>query len=413
MRATRTAEQALRLATSTPSQQYICRACRAQAARQFHTSRPLLADEPFYKRLQRTLFGSKESRDAEKQRDEKQQRRVEELAERDNQGALETKTDKHGRTYEVAAIVDPTVNKEYVQSSTWDGLEQVGSEAWVQQRADRGEQYVGFMPKKRVELDSTQWAMLLHHVTVEALVLQKAGRDVEQVCWPRGEGSHGWMYTRGARVQPSVNGGVTVGFTQAEAEGLILQAIPLEAAEGQTLDEAALFGEVEGAVADGSSAEGESGKKNGFLPPAWMDVSLHDPRLKMAVCSPLYHHCICACCLLIRFQILKRTLQLTGKRLSDPSISTSSTLADLYHAFRTTKTPNQLAQAPQLKKLRVNAPNVTVHTRRQTPIDKDKAVGRWKIIEDELTSRDLPITGSRYQGAKVEVKYRGREVIAR
>jgi hypothetical protein len=33
-------------------------------------------------------------------------------------------------------------------------------------------------------------------------------------------------------------------------------------------------------------------------------------------------------------------------------------------------------------------------------IDKEKAVGRWKVIEEELMKRDLPVTGSRWQGAK-------------
>ncbi len=43
---------------------------------------------------------------------------------------------------------------------------------------------------------------------------------------------------------------------------------------------------------------------------------------------------------------------------------------------------------------------MSVHKSRQTPIDKDRAVGRWKLIEDELTARDLPVTGSRFVGAK-------------
>ena len=49
------------------------------------------------------------------------------------------------------------------------------------------------------------------------------------------------------------------------------------------------------------------------------------------------------------------------------------------------------------------APNATVHASRRTPIHKDKEVGRWKVIENELVSRGLPVTGSRYQGARVGV----------
>ncbi|KAI7559548.1 hypothetical protein KC343_g10096, partial [Hortaea werneckii] len=62
MRSVRTAEHALRLAnpsSSATAPSYVCRACRAQAARQFHTSRPVLADEPWHKRMSNYFFGSK------------------------------------------------------------------------------------------------------------------------------------------------------------------------------------------------------------------------------------------------------------------------------------------------------------------------------------------------------------------
>jgi hypothetical protein len=41
-------------------------------------------------------------------------------------------------------------------------------------------------------------------------------------------------------------------------------------------------------------------------------------------------------------------------------------------------------------------PNVTVHARRVTPIDKDAAVGRWKVIRAELEKRGLPLKGHRH-----------------
>ena len=89
---------------------------------------------------------------------------------------------------------------------------------------------------------------------------------------------------------------------------------------------------------------------------------------------------------------MKRILQLTGRRLSDPVLSSSSTLAHLYYALLAKPEPKRLAQTPQLRKLNLMLPNATVHNRRQTPIDKDKAVGRWKIIEEELEARGLRAT---------------------
>ncbi|KAI5309248.1 hypothetical protein KEM55_003683 [Ascosphaera atra] len=41
----------------------------------------------------------------------------------------------------------------------------------------------------------------------------------------------------------------------------------------------------------------------------------------------------------------------------------------------------------------VSLPNVKILPKRYTPIDKEVEVGRWKIIEEELIARDLPVTG--------------------
>lgn len=38
-------------------------------------------------------------------------------------------------------------------------------------------------------------------------------------------------------------------------------------------------------------------------------------------------------------------------------------------------------------------------SRRFTPIDKEKETGRWKVIEEELTRRGLPVTGNIQEGA--------------
>lgn len=96
-------------------------------------------------------------------------------------------------------------------------------------------------------------------------------------------------------------------------------------------------------------------------------------------------------------------MQLTGKRISDPTISSAETLADLYYAFQIKEKPKKLAQDPKLDQLAAMG-NVQVHATRRTPVHKDKEVGRWKIVEGELQIRDLPVFGTRYRGAKVVVK---------
>jgi hypothetical protein len=90
---------------------------------------------------------------------------------------------------------------------------------------------------------------------------------------------------------------------------------------------------------------------------------------------------------------------LTGLRISDHAVSSASTVNNLFTAVKFRPEPAKLAKTKQLKELR-KLGNVTTHEARQTPIHKHKEVGRWKVIEEELISRGLPITGSRYQGAK-------------
>ena len=143
MRTSRAAEQTLRAATLSRPPKYVCRACRAQAARQFHTSIRNHADIPFFQRLQQQLFGSKEAQQAEKSREEKRVQQAEDLKQRGNVNQLEVKVAKNGQQYEVAAVVVPNETTDYVQALHGKELERVGSEAWVKARADQGEQYAG------------------------------------------------------------------------------------------------------------------------------------------------------------------------------------------------------------------------------------------------------------------------------
>lgn len=146
MRNTRVAGQALSLATESARRPYICRACLAQATRQLSTSTPRNAaasSEPFYKRIQNSLFGTKESKATEKFREEQRVKRLEELKESGADREVEKVEMRNGRVYEVAEVVDPITHKDYIVSRNWRGLESVGGEEWVRQRADSGEKYVG------------------------------------------------------------------------------------------------------------------------------------------------------------------------------------------------------------------------------------------------------------------------------
>ena len=53
--------------------------------------------------------------------------------------------------------------------------------------------------------------------------------------------------------------------------------------------------------------------------------------------------------------------------------------------------PKKLADGLLRKQDLVGLPNVHIMARRETPIDKDKRLGRWKVIAAELESKGLPV----------------------
>ena len=56
--------------------------------------------------------------------------------------------------------------------------------------------------------------------------------------------------------------------------------------------------------------------------------------------------------------------------------------------------PKKLAELLETRSDVQELANVKVHSRKIGPIDKETALGRWKVIEEELTKRGLPVTGT-------------------
>lgn len=97
--------------------------------------------------------------------------------------------------------------------------------------------------------------------------------------------------------------------------------------------------------------------------------------------------------MLINSQVVKRIMQLTGFRLSDADINNSTNVADILGHLATPPKARKLIEALAQKGSLFELPNVRISGRRVTPIDKEKELGRWKVIEEELKNRGLPVTG--------------------
>ena len=87
-------------------------------------------------------------------------------------------------------------------------------------------------------------------------------------------------------------------------------------------------------------------------------------------------------------------MQLTGHRIPDPVLQDINSAKALFGRLVTKPKPKKLAECLTLNEQLLELPNVQLRERRWTPIDKEKQVGRWKVIEKELKERDLPVTGN-------------------
>ncbi|KAI4176422.1 MAG: hypothetical protein LQ343_001162 [Gyalolechia ehrenbergii] len=95
----------------------------------------------------------------------------------------------------------------------------------------------------------------------------------------------------------------------------------------------------------------------------------------------------------LKFSVLKRVMQLTGKRIPDPAIQAIKSPSDLYNELIKKPKPKKLAEvlergikrAPSLTSL----PNVRVVPYRQKPYMAESALGRKKVIERRLDEHGI------------------------
>lgn len=86
-------------------------------------------------------------------------------------------------------------------------------------------------------------------------------------------------------------------------------------------------------------------------------------------------------------------MQLTGVRIPDPAVEGIKSGKGLLGFLVKKPKPKKLAESLKTDETLNSLPNVKMMDRRYTPIDKEKEVGRWKVIEAELISKGLPVTG--------------------
>ena len=267
----------------------------------------------------------------------------------------------------------------YEAADTWDGLEEIG------EALPKKYKFTGFTPQQHVT-DNTAMERMLHRAMVEVFTVQQAGKPLSMVSQLS---PHDEQLTDYVQIAPSSTG-IQLEYTGEATSEKVLQSLSaVEQAEVPTL-----------------SAPGFEFNDQVIASwrPEWLQVSLSNPEVKFAVSKV---HCAVIEIHLIDCQVLKRVFQLTGKRLSDSKLRSFSTADSLRTLLITPPKPTKVIDALAQKEELLSLPNVAVYAKRISIVDKENSVGRWKVIEQELKARSLPVFGKEElrQGGGLKAKF--------
>lgn len=269
-----------------------------------------------------------------------------------------------------------------------------------------------FIPPKKV-LSRNELTIAVHRAVVEVFTLREAGRPMTDATNARDD-----------RVIPETSGvsftlsgdRVVLSYPDNQVKEMILQSTVLSEPVEEVMEVQAEVAEAESEttqepetrtsleevsatpveeVMPDSNTPTPAPNKQATLPldPTWLNISLQDPALKFAVRPPA-PPAIDISNPTDNSQIIKRITQLTGTRIPDPTIQQTHNVKLLLHHLATPPKPKILADVLSADSKLTGLPNVRLLERRFTPVDREKEVGRWKVIERELERRGLPVTGN-------------------
>ncbi|EME77386.1 uncharacterized protein MYCFIDRAFT_83316 [Pseudocercospora fijiensis CIRAD86] len=114
----------------------------------------------------------------------------------------------------------------------------------------------------------------------------------------------------------------------------------------------------------------------------------------------------------LKLAIVREVIRFTGKRVPDQIISKARTAEDIFRAVQAKEPPKKLKDDPRVQELGASEklPNVKVYSQKRTSVHKEMDIGRWKVIEDELKLRNLPVFGTNFPYAKEGVRMHEKKV---
>ncbi|CAG8977894.1 hypothetical protein HYALB_00001771 [Hymenoscyphus albidus] len=104
----------------------------------------------------------------------------------------------------------------------------------------------------------------------------------------------------------------------------------------------------------------------------------------------------------VKFAIIKRMMQLTGARFPDSAIQSAKSVENILSYLIKPPKPTKLAEAITQNPELLNLPNVSISQHKVTYHDKERNIGRQKLVRAELMARGLPVFAN--NGRRVEWK---------
>ncbi|MCJ1310779.1 hypothetical protein MMC25_004446 [Agyrium rufum] len=383
-----------KLVQYTTTKPFICRRClhRASASstrsKQFSTSviRPDYEPKskgslPLTERLRRRVWGTdKPPGQADpyscNQRNEEVDPEIAALKKLEQTRAADLATLRQTESSEYAPKQENAVDKEYVPATTWDGLQSIGGQAWKDEQFDRQNTFRGFLSMDKVH-DQADLEKAIRRALVEIFAFQEAGRPLSDISY-RSISTFEDSEFDAASFTNGVDNGSTLQLKDRGRQ-VILGYMSRSPTAKESEDSTEAMAEAAAADNLTSSEVQEPFAEEGLASP------LNDETWKAVQLTSLP----------LRFAVVKRVMQLTGRRIPDPIITKIATAEDILEHLVTKPKPKKLAEALAVHEALTQLPNVQIKDRRFTPIDREKEVGRWKVIERELEKRGLPVTGTR------------------
>lgn len=85
---------------------------------------------------------------------------------------------------------------------------------------------------------------------------------------------------------------------------------------------------------------------------------------------------------------------MTGNLVPDAKLGAARTVQHVLTMSAKQPKAQKLAEILEQRSELNDLPNVKLHSKKIGPIDREVEVGRWKVIEEELKKRGLPVRGT-------------------